>query len=370
MTPLLKHHVANRLKLSLIAVFLAFAALSAGDAQAVCSVVNGACGGGAATCNAGSVTGDGGQTSCGTTRTWGCMGTGGGTTASCSVANAACPINGGWSSYGSWGSCSVSCGGGTQTRSRTCTNPAPANGGATCSGSATESQSCNTAACPVNGVCNNATQFSCSAGSSTANVAGSCGGNSTWTCSGSGGGTSANCSKANAGCPVNGACYSNAPWNDPGCNSWPSCLCSSGSVAWISNCIKFYDGASGYYQTSWNCMGANGGSNAYCGDAPGVPHYGNGAAILPPSIGACPGACTLDGTVAVSGMPCCSGDSDGNGVCGYQAPSCVPNWYVAFVGACWPPCTSGGGGSQDIYYSDGCGGNYVSLEACSPPPCI
>ena len=113
-----------------------------------------------------------------------------------------CPVDGGWSSYGSWGSCSVSCGGGTQTRSRTCTNPAPANGGASCSGSATESQSCNTAACPVNGVCNNATQFSCTTGSSTANVAGSCGGNSTWTCSGSGGGTSANCSLANAPCPA------------------------------------------------------------------------------------------------------------------------------------------------------------------------
>lgn len=51
------------------------------------------------------------------------------------------PVNGDWSG---WSGCSVSCGGGTQTRS--CTNPSPANGGASCGGSST--QSCNTQACP------------------------------------------------------------------------------------------------------------------------------------------------------------------------------------------------------------------------------
>jgi len=52
------------------------------------------------------------------------------------------PVNGGWSS---WSACTKACGGGTQTR--TCTNPAPAYGGADCSGSS--SQSCNTGACPT-----------------------------------------------------------------------------------------------------------------------------------------------------------------------------------------------------------------------------
>ena len=51
-------------------------------------------------------------------------------------------VDGGWSSFGT---CSATCGGGTQTR--TCTNPAPAYGGADCVGSA--SQSCNTQACAV-----------------------------------------------------------------------------------------------------------------------------------------------------------------------------------------------------------------------------
>ena len=42
----------------------------------------------------------------------------------------------------------MTCGGGTETRSRTCTNPPPSGGGANCAGSATESRPCNTAACP------------------------------------------------------------------------------------------------------------------------------------------------------------------------------------------------------------------------------
>ncbi len=51
------------------------------------------------------------------------------------------PVNGGWSD---WSSCSASCGGGTRTRS--CNNPSPANGGSTCSGAGTES--CNNQSCP------------------------------------------------------------------------------------------------------------------------------------------------------------------------------------------------------------------------------
>ena len=57
-------------------------------------------------------------------------------------------VNGGWSGYGSWISCSVTCGGGTKSRSRSCTKPSPDNGGDECTGEATEAENCGTASCP------------------------------------------------------------------------------------------------------------------------------------------------------------------------------------------------------------------------------
>ena len=54
------------------------------------------------------------------------------------------PVDGQWTE---WTDCPVRCGGGIQTR--TCTNPPPANGGANCSGDA--SQACNTQTCSVPG---------------------------------------------------------------------------------------------------------------------------------------------------------------------------------------------------------------------------
>ncbi|XP_074659490.1 coadhesin-like [Tubulanus polymorphus] len=62
-----------------------------------------------------------------------------------------CPIDGNWSDWGNYGSCSVTCGEGTKTRTRTCTNPAPSNGGAVCVGDNSESTSCNDGPCPVDG---------------------------------------------------------------------------------------------------------------------------------------------------------------------------------------------------------------------------
>ncbi|XP_019627144.1 PREDICTED: properdin-like [Branchiostoma belcheri] len=63
-----------------------------------------------------------------------------------------CPVDGGWSDWGPWSTCSVTCGVGTETRDRTCTNPAPENGGADCDGPAQETQECDTGvSCPVDG---------------------------------------------------------------------------------------------------------------------------------------------------------------------------------------------------------------------------
>ena len=57
-------------------------------------------------------------------------------------------VNGGWTNFGSWSECTKTCGTGTQSRNRTCTNPAPQYGGADCTGDAEESRDCNTQPCP------------------------------------------------------------------------------------------------------------------------------------------------------------------------------------------------------------------------------
>ena len=55
------------------------------------------------------------------------------------------PINCEWSAW-SWGACSVTCGGGTQSGSRTISQQA-ANGGTECTGETTTTQPCNTESC-------------------------------------------------------------------------------------------------------------------------------------------------------------------------------------------------------------------------------
>ena len=51
-------------------------------------------------------------------------------------------VDGLWTSWGPWGSCSVSCGDGPQLRERNCSEPAPKFGGRECLGSINETQSC------------------------------------------------------------------------------------------------------------------------------------------------------------------------------------------------------------------------------------
>ena len=69
-----------------------------------------------------------------------------------SVASAACEItlcdaiNCTWSTWTTWGTCSATCGGGTQVRSRFIKETAQ-NGGTLCMGESAESQACGTSAC-------------------------------------------------------------------------------------------------------------------------------------------------------------------------------------------------------------------------------
>ncbi|XP_035384811.1 hemicentin-1 isoform X2 [Electrophorus electricus] len=65
--------------------------------------------------------------------------------------NEPCPIHGNWGPWSSWGSCSRTCNGGQARRYRTCDNPRPASGGRACAGTDTEIQRCSTASCPLDG---------------------------------------------------------------------------------------------------------------------------------------------------------------------------------------------------------------------------
>ena len=56
-------------------------------------------------------------------------------------------VNGRYTEWSRWGDCSATCGGGELTKTRTCTDPAPANGGKDCVGVASLSQACNKHAC-------------------------------------------------------------------------------------------------------------------------------------------------------------------------------------------------------------------------------
>ena len=58
------------------------------------------------------------------------------------------PVNGEWIPWTLWTSCSLSCGGGQEIRSRSCSDPAPAFGGLDCPGLEEEALACNTQPCP------------------------------------------------------------------------------------------------------------------------------------------------------------------------------------------------------------------------------
>lgn len=58
-------------------------------------------------------------------------------------------VNGGYSEWSQWSSCSGSCRSGLTKRTRTCTKPAPAHGGVNCSDPAKEFKECeNNITCP------------------------------------------------------------------------------------------------------------------------------------------------------------------------------------------------------------------------------
>lgn len=57
-------------------------------------------------------------------------------------------VDGQWAEWSAWSPCSVTCENGTESRTRTCSNPFPANGGLDCVGASTDTKACSLEACP------------------------------------------------------------------------------------------------------------------------------------------------------------------------------------------------------------------------------
>ena len=56
-------------------------------------------------------------------------------------------VDGKWGKWGKWSGCPVTCGGGTQKRTRTCNKPKPAGGGKKCQGDKEMTRECNSMSC-------------------------------------------------------------------------------------------------------------------------------------------------------------------------------------------------------------------------------
>nr|XP_026692083.1 A disintegrin and metalloproteinase with thrombospondin motifs adt-1-like isoform X2 [Ciona intestinalis] len=141
-----------------------------------------------------------------------------------------CP---GWNNWGNWGECTASCGGGTREATRTCNTFGQA--GATCSGDATKSEACNTTPCPTWGEwqwdsCSNTCGGGTRTGTRTCNKHGG-----TLECTGSAT-TSESCGNA--------ACVG-ASWGDFG--AWSACTasCNGGTRTRTRSCNQGSIGSNG-----------------------------------------------------------------------------------------------------------------------------
>ncbi|MGH0137847.1 UNVERIFIED_CONTAM: hypothetical protein FKN15_020680 [Acipenser sinensis] len=73
----------------------------------------------------------------------------------CSLGKCDSRIDGGWGPWSPWATCSNTCGGGLQGRSRICNSPMPQYGGKKCLGESKENELCNKKDCPVDGCLSN-----------------------------------------------------------------------------------------------------------------------------------------------------------------------------------------------------------------------
>ena len=353
---------------------------SGGGSTASCSapllvaVVNGACSGTAGACTSGTAASDNGLIACGTTRTWNCNGSGGGTNASCSIANPSCAVN---------GSCGTSNGGTFTTAPSTnlcvagtvtpiTTNPTTYTW--SCNGSGGGSNASCTANRRVNAVCGVAntvpTATSPSSGLCSTGSAGAVTNPPNqwnWTCSGINGGTNASCSAPRI---IHGTC---GPSNGSNVYVAPtSGLCTTGTATTVSGAGPF----------NWNCNGINGGTNASCSANLSVngacgPAHGTFSATAPTS-----GLCSAGSDTGVTGTGPftwnCSGLNGGTSIaCSSNAivqGSCgpannTPSATAPATGLCATGTATAVTGTGPWNWScTGSGGGTTSTCLAPPPP--
>lgn len=123
-----------------------------------------------------------------------------------------CPVNGTWSDWSGWSLCPVTCGGGAQSRQRDCIG---SECGGHCEGMDSEIQTCNTECCPVNGSWSgwsNWTDCSVTCGEGTQNRTRDCLG---FSCGGFCEGTHIDERQCNMGCcPQDGIWTKWSEWSD------------------------------------------------------------------------------------------------------------------------------------------------------------
>jgi hypothetical protein len=294
-----------------------------------------------------------------------------------------CPVNGRWSDWSSWsdpagfsdgagGTCSKSCATGTQTRTRTCTNPAPSNGGAPCSGSASEIQNCNTQCCPVNGGWSEfgsciANVGLCGTGTQTRTCIGaSCGG----TCSGSPTQTCTVECNSPAVCYQNMCCLkSSCPANSCGPNYDDGC----GGTLNCANCAS--DETCSLDFGTWACKKIASCKSSGCADpaavCSGTKIYDNCGTYCwdgtKPTSNAHWGTCSAT-ACGTSGKKTCF-----DAVCGGETPCHVPTGSVgsqidcsAPACPCTPSCSCSASTCTGSTCSNGCPGGD---SACSGSKC-
>lgn len=131
---------------------------------------------------------------------------------------------------------------------------------------------------------------------------------------------------------------------------WTAAYSSSGAVATVSACYSYaWSGWSGWSACSASCGGGTQTQTRTC------QRTETGVA----------------GGTAVDASYCGGGSSTSSQSCNTQS-CCTPNAHVTGYGGCSASC---GGGSQTVYWEDGCGGSWTTSQSCNtqgctPPPSI